>query len=205
MSKLAKILLFFLPLLLWLMLAGNRPCSLLGLTVGDWQQRRAGFCPFNQSNDNELVEEDPKYDRRKILKNPFVKPVGSDVEVPTGVIVQSNSDKITIGPPCYIWFPSELEDLVSAHCLMTSKMFEQDQDVDVHHPNSLLFLNSKANRIRVIEVKHLQQYTGLPIVAYDFRRSLSTFCFESQDEDVRRCEPSILRHSQNTGYFHATL
>ena len=45
---------------MWLMeqlicIGGNRPCSLLGLTVGDWQNRKEGFCPFNQAEENDMM------------------------------------------------------------------------------------------------------------------------------------------------------
>ena len=89
-------------------IGGNRPCALLGLTVGDWENRKPGYCPFNQSEENDLIEEDPQYDNRKVLKNPFTKPMGSEDDEPTGVIVKSDSDKVTVGPPCYIWFPNEI-------------------------------------------------------------------------------------------------
>ena len=179
-------------------IGGNRPCSLLGLTVGDWQNRKEGFCPFNQTEDNDMIVEDEEYDSRKILKNPYQKPQGSDKDEPTGIIVESKSDKVAIGPPCYIWLPKELEDLVQAHSMMASKYF--GQRTDVTHPHTILFLNSKGTSIKQIECKHFKDYIGLPITAYDFRRSLSTFCFESKNEDIRRAEPSILRHRRETGY-----
>ena len=75
----------------------NRPCSILGITIKDWEERKAGFCPFNQSEKNELIVEDPSADSRKILANPFEKPSDSDSEEPTGVIVKSDADKITVG------------------------------------------------------------------------------------------------------------
>ena len=49
------------------------------------------------------------------------KPKGSDNDEPTGVIVESQSDKVAVGPPCYIWLPNELQDLVQAHSMMSSK------------------------------------------------------------------------------------
>ena len=33
-------------------LGGNRPCALLGITVKDWTERRPGYCPFFQDNQN---------------------------------------------------------------------------------------------------------------------------------------------------------
>ena len=146
------------------------------------------------------MEDHPTFDVRKVLKNPFIKPKGSENEEPTGFIVQSDADKITVGMPCYIWFPCELVDLVQAHTLMTSKYF--GSKVDVHHPSTLLFLNSKGNQLKSIECKHFKDFIGLPIVAYDFRRSLSTFCFESKNESIRKSEPSVLRHRAETGYAY---
>ena len=181
-------------------IGGNRPCSLLGLTVGDWQNRKEGFCPFNQTEENEMIVEDAQYDSRKVLKNPYQKPKGSDNDEPTGVIVESKSDKVAVGPPCYIWLPNELQDLVQAHSMMSSKFF--GQKTDVTHPHTLLFLNSKGRPIRQIECKHFKSYIGLPITAYDFRRSLSTFCFESKNEDIKNAEPSVLRHRKETGWAY---
>ena len=181
-------------------IGGNRPCALLGLTVGDWQQRKPGYCPFDQSDENDLIEDDPSSDTRKVLKDPFQKPIGSDDEEPTGVIVKSDTDKVTIGPPCYIWFPNELEDLVQAHCLLSSKYFSSK--VDVNHPKSLLFYNSRGNAIKTIECKHFKEFIGLPIIAYDFRRSLATFCLQSSNENIRKSEPSVLRHRSETGYAY---
>ena len=188
---------------MWLMeqlicIGGNRPCSLLGLTVGDWQNRKEGFCPFNQAEENDMIVEDEEYDSRKVLRNPYQKPQGSDIDEPTGVIVESKSDKVAIGPPCYIWLPKELEELVQAHSMMSSKYF--GQNTDVTDPHTLLFLNSKGTSIKKIECKHFREYIGIPITAYDFRRSLSTFCFENKNEAIRRAEPSILRHRKETGY-----
>ena len=181
-------------------IGGNRPCSLLGLTVGDWQNRKEGFCPFNQSEENEMIVDDEQYDARKILKNPYQKPKGSDNDEPTGVIIESQSDKVAVGPPCYIWLPNELQELVQAHSMMSSKFF--GEKTDVTHPHTLLFLNSKGRPIKQIECKHFKSYIGLPITAYDFRRSLSTFCFESKNEDIRNAEPSILRHRKETGFAY---
>ena len=96
-------------------IGGNRPCALLGIKVGDWENRKSGFCPFNQSEENELVEDDPENDHRKVLKNPFEKPIGCDSEEPTGVLIQSDSDKISVGPPCYIWIPNEFVEIGRAH------------------------------------------------------------------------------------------
>ena len=177
---------------------GNRPCALLGLTIGDWEERKAGFCPFNQSEENEMIQDDPESDTRSVLKDPYHKPAGSISEEPTGVIVQSMSDKISIGPPCYIWFPNELEELVQAHSLMASKYFTED--IDVTHPSTLLFLNGKGNSIKQIECKHFKEYVGFHFTAYDFRRSLSTFCLNHKDENIRKAEPSVLRHRVETGY-----
>ena len=181
-------------------IGGNRPCSLLGITVKDWEERKPGFCPFNQSEENELVVEDSLADSRKILSNPFEKPKDSDTDEPTGVIVKSDADKITVGPPCYIWFPNELEDLVNAHSLMASKYLPRN--VDIFHPEIRLFLNSQGNPIKSIECKHFKEFIGLPIVAYDFRKSLSTFCLESKDVNIRQSEASVLRHSTDTAYAY---
>ena len=119
---------------------------------------------------------------------------------PTGVIVKSDTDKVTVGPPCYIWFPNELEDLVQAHCMLSSKYF--GTKVDVNHPKSLLFYNSRGNSIKTIECKHFKEFIGLPIIAYDFRRSLATFCLQSSNENIRKSEPSVLRHRSETGYAY---
>ena len=181
-------------------IGGNRPVSLLGITVKDWEDRKPGFCPFNQSEENDLVVEDPQSDNRKILANPYQKPSNCESDEPTGVIVMSEADKISVGPPCYIWFPTELEDLVKAHSLMASKFLPRS--VDIYHPNTRLFMNSQGNLIKSIECKHFKDFIGLPIVCYDFRRSLSTFCLDSQDENIRKSEPSILRHSQDTAYAY---
>ena len=181
-------------------IGGNRPCAILGITIKDWEERKAGFCPFNQSEKNDLIEEDPIDDSRRILANPFKKPSESDSEDPTGVIVKSDADKITVGPPCYIWFPKELEELVQAHSLMASKFFTRNDDI--FHPETRLFLNSQGNPIKSIECKHFKEFIGLPIVAYDFRKSLSTFCLESTDENIRKSEPSVLRHSKDTAYAY---
>ena len=181
-------------------IGGNRPCSILGITIKDWEERKAGFCPFNQSEKNELIVEDPTDDNRKVLANPFEKPTDSDSEEPTGVIVKTDSDKITVGPPCYIWIPNELEELVNAHSLMASKYLPRN--VDIYHPETLLFLNSQGNQIKSIECKHFKDFIGLPIVAYDFRKSLSTFCLESKDEIIRNSEASVLRHSTETAYAY---
>ena len=56
--------------------------------------------------------------------------------------------------------------------------------------------------IKTIECKHLKNFIGLPIVAYDFRRSLSTFVLESTDEKIRHEESSVLRHQEKTGYAY---
>ena len=181
-------------------IGGNRPCALLGLTVEDWGNRKEGYCPFNQSDDNDLVEEDPAHDKRKVLKDPYQKPNGCVEEVPTGVIVKSDGDKITIGPPCYIWFPNELSDLVQAHTLIASKFLQSK--IDIHHPKTNLFLNSAGNPIKHIDCKTFKDFLGLPITAYDFRRSLSTFCFDNQNENIRKSEPSVLRHRSDTGFAY---
>ena len=52
-------------------IGGNRPCALLGITLRDWDERKPGFCPFNQNEDNDLEEEDPENDKRKVLINPY--------------------------------------------------------------------------------------------------------------------------------------
>ena len=179
-------------------IGGNRPCSLLGITLRDWEERRPGYCPFNQNEENEMEEEDPQHDKRKVLKNPYSRPKGSSDEEPTGVIVKSETDKVIVGPPCYIWFPNALVDLVKAHALLTEKVLPRS--VDIYHPKTRLFMNSNGKDIKSIDCKHLKQFIGLPTVAYDFRRSLSTFILESTDDRVRRHESTVLRHKETTGY-----
>ena len=179
-------------------IGGNRPCSLLGITLRDWEERRPGYCPFNQNEENELEEEDPQNDKRKVLKNPYARPKGSSDAEPTGVIVKSETDKVIVGPPCYIWFPNALVDLVKAHALLTEKVLPRS--VDIYHPKTRLFMNSNGKDIKSIDCKHLKKFIGLPTVAYDFRRSLSTFILESTDDKVRRQESTVLRHKETTGY-----
>ena len=181
-------------------LGGNRPCALLGITVKEWIDRQPGYCPFFQDDENEMVEDDPKHDSRKILKDPYHKPSGSTADKPTGVIVKSETDKITVGAPCYIWFPNALVDLVNAHSLMAQKILPRS--VDLHHPNTRLFLNSNGKEITKIPCTHLKNFIGLPITAYDFRRSLSTFCLDSKNENIRKAEPDVLRHKEATGYAY---
>ena len=147
-----------------------------------------------------MIEDDPVYDNRKVLKDPYTRPKGCLDSEPTGVIVTSDTDKIATGLPCYIWFPNELADLVNDHSLLAQKVLPGS--VDLYHPTTRLFLNSKGNEITKIKCQHLKNFTNLPIVAYDFRRSLSTFCFDSKDERIRSAEPSVLRHKESTGYAY---
>ena len=181
-------------------IGGNRPCALLGITLRDWEERRPGYCPFYQNEENDLEVEDPQNEIRKVLKNPYARPKGSSDEDPTGVIVKSETDKIIVGPPCYIWFPNALVDLVKAHALLTEKVIPRS--VDIYHPKTLLFMNSNGKQIKTIECKHLKNFIGLPIVAYDFRRSLSTFVLDSTDEKIRQQESTVLRHKETTGFAY---
>jgi hypothetical protein len=181
-------------------LGGNRPCALLGITIKDWTERRPGYCPFFQDDENEMVEDDPDYDQRKVLKDPYKKPKGSSSNETTGIIVKSDTDKITVGAPCYIWFPNELADLVNDHSLIAQKILPRS--VDLYHPSTRLFLNSKGREITTITCNHFKNYIGLPITAYDFRRSLSTFCFDNKNEVIRSAESSVLRHKETTGYAY---
>ena len=181
-------------------LGGNRPVALLGITIGDWEDRKPGFYPFD-GNGDDLVEEDPNAaDSRMVTRNPYVPPLGSQSKEPTGIIVRSHTDKISIGAPCYIWFPNELVDLVKAHSMMTSKYMPRT--VDLYHPETRLFLNSNGSVIKTIECKHFKQYIGLPITAYDFRRSLATYCLENQNQVIRNAESSVLRHNEYTGFAY---
>ena len=181
-------------------LGGNRPCALLGITVKDWECRKPGYCPFDQEGDNDVIAEDAEFDKRKVLENPYVKPKGEVSEETTGVIVKTDTDKISIGPPCYIWIPNELVVLVNDHSLMAAKIMPTS--VDICHPSTRLFLNSNGKPIIKLECKHLKEYIGLPITAYDFRRSLSTFCLENKDEAIRLAESSVLRHKEDTAYAY---
>ena len=180
-------------------IGGNRPCALLGITVKDWAERRPGYCPFYQEvEENELQEDDATYDKRMVLKNPYNKPKGSKENETTGVIVRSETDKICVGAPCYIWFPNSLAALVNDHSLMAQKIIPRS--VDIYHPRTKLFLNSQGKEIKTIKCKHFKNFIGLPITAYDFRRSLSTFCLEHDNEFIRSSEKSVLRHNEETGY-----
>ena len=181
-------------------IGGNRPCALLGITLKDWEDRKPGYCPFFQDEENEMVDDDPENDSRKVLKNPFTKPKGSVYREPTGVIVNSETDKIAVGQPCYIWFPNALVDLVNVHSLMAEKVLPKA--ADIYHPKTRLFLNSQGKEITKIECTHFKNFIGLPITAYDFRRSLSTFCLDNKVEAIRSAEPSILRHREETGYAY---
>jgi hypothetical protein len=181
-------------------LGGNRPCALLGITLRDWAERRPGYCPFFQDEENEMVEDEPGHDSRKVLIDPYKKPQGSASNEPTGIIVRSETDKITVGAPCYIWFPNALADLINDHSLMAQKVIPRS--VDLYHPKTRLFLNSKGREITKIECKHFKNYIGLPMTAYDFRRSLSTFCLDNKNELIRNSESSVLRHREATGYAY---
>merc|ERR1739836_155188 len=105
-----------------------------------------------------------------------------------------------IGPPCYIWFPNELQDMVNAHSLIAAKALPRTVDLD--HPATRLFLNSSGSPITSIECKHFKEYIGLPITAYDFRRSLATYCLENKDQTIRTAESSVLRHNEYTGFAY---
>ena len=181
-------------------IGGNRPCALLGITLKDWEERKPGYCPFYQHEDNALITEDPENDKRKILQNPYTKPKGIASEETTGFIVKSDTDKIAVGPPCYIWFPNALVDLVNNHSLIAQKIIPRS--VDIYHPNTRLFLNSNGKQIKSIDCKHFKNYLGIPITAYDFRRSLSTFCLDSKVDAVRAAESSVLRHREKTGFAY---
>ena len=181
-------------------IGGNRPCALLGITVKDWAERRPGYCPFFQEEENEMLEDDPKYDNRKVLKDPYKKPKGCSSNEPTGIIVKSETDKISVGAPCYIWFPNALADLVNDHSLMAQKVIPRT--IDLYHPNTRLFLNSNGREITKIECKHFKNFIGLPMTAYDFRRSLSTFCLDNKNELIRSSESAVLRHKETTGYAY---
>ena len=181
-------------------IGGNRPCALLGITLKDWEERKPGYCPFFPSEGNDIVKDDPGSDNRTVLKDPFRKPEGGKDNCPTGVIVSSETDKIAVGQPCYIWFPNELVDLVNDHSLLAQKCLPRS--VDLYHPKSRLFLNSQGNPISRIKCDHFKRFIGLPITAYDFRRSLSTFCLDSKDESIRNAEASVLRHREETGFAY---
>ena len=181
-------------------IGGNRPCALLGITIRDWEERKPGYCPFNQDEENDMIEEDPDHDKRKVLQNPYKKPKGSSEDGPTGVIVKSETDKIAVGPPCYIWFPNFLVDLVKYHSLIAQKILPRS--VDIYHPRTRLFLNSNGKPVKNIDCKHFKNYIGLPITAYDFRRSLSTFCLDSKIDAVRNSESAVLRHREQTGFAY---
>ena len=163
-------------------LGGNRPCALFGITVKDWEEKQPGYCPFDQDEANEMIQDDPTNDQRKVLKNPFKKPKGVAANEPTGFIVNSETDKISVNSnqPCYIWFPNAIVDLVNNHSLMAQKILPRA--VVLYHPNTRLFLNINGNPIHKLDCKHFKNYIGLPITAYDFRRSLSTFCLDSKSE-----------------------
>ena len=146
------------------------------------------------------MEEDPQgVESRKVLKDPYKKP-SEGTDDPTGTIVRSHTDKITVGPPCYIWFPNELQDMVNAHSLIAAKALPRTVDLD--HPATRLFLNSSGSPITSIECKHFREYIGLPITAYDFRRSLATYCLENKDQTIRTAESSVLRHNEYTGFAY---
>ena len=178
-------------------IAGNRPCTILGLTVSDWENRKPGYNPHNYVENNQSFTESEE-DPRRILKNPYSKPVGEQENQPTGIIVQSKDDKIqSLSVPCYLWFPEELAELVNAHSFMASKIIPSEA-VDIYHPTTKLFLNSSGSPLTSIDCKHLKEFLGLPITSYDFRRSLVTYCMNSPDLKVRLSEPSVLRHSKET-------
>ena len=123
-----------------------------------------------------------------------------ELREPTGCIVKSTTDKIVVGPPCLIWFPYELVDLVNAHSLVAEKVLQDI--VNVYHPSTRLFLNSYGNPIHVINCAHLKSYIGLPITAYDFRRSLATYCLSNTNPQIRNAESSILRHNEYIGFAY---
>ena len=148
-----------------------------------------------------MVDEDPEgIEKRKQRRNPYKSPDGNSDESPTGVIVRSKTDKIAVGPPCLIWIPLELMELVQAHSLLASKFLPRT--VDLYHPNTRLFLNSNGKPIAIIECKHFKTYIGLPITAYDFRRSLATYCLEHKDQAIKTAEASVLRHNEYTGFAY---
>ena len=180
-------------------IGGNRPCALLGITVKDWTARRPGFCPFYQEcEQQEMQEDDLGYDNRMVLKDPYKIPKGAKEVEPTGIIVRSDGDKISVGPPCYIWFPNDLAELVNYHSLLAEKIIPRS--IDIYHPKTKLFLNSQGKEIKTIPCTHFKNFIQIPITAYDFRRSFSTFCLDSKDTFIRNSEPSILRHKETTSY-----
>ena len=81
---------------------------------------------------------------------------------------------------------------------MASKFFAKNQDVDLYHPRTRLFLSSGGQPIEKIQCKHLKKYLKINITAYDFRRSLVTYCMDHLDDKIRLSESSVLRHSTKT-------
>ena len=70
--------------------------------TGDWEDRKSGYYPFRDKGDDRVPEDPEGGERRGVLKNPFWdKKKNKD---PTGVIVTSHTDKISVGPPCLIWY-----------------------------------------------------------------------------------------------------
>ena len=94
----------------------------------------------------------------------------------------------------------ELMEMVKAHSLLASKFLPRTVDVD--HPQTNLFLNSNGKKITSIPCNHFKKFIGLPITAYDFRRSLTTFCLDNKDQTIRNAESSVLRHNESTAFAY---
>ena len=131
-------------------------------SIGDWEEKKPGYYPFAQGSDADTIDEDPEgIEKRKIRRDPYKNPDQNTEKEPTGVIVRSQTDKIAVGPPCLIWIPLELMELVQAHSVLASKFLPRT--VDLYHPSTNLFLNSNGKPIASIQCKHFKNYIGLPI------------------------------------------
>ena len=174
-------------------IGGNRPCAILGMTNRDLVESKPGYCPFSPEDSEETFTDE---DGRKVSRNPYVKKEVN--KKPTGIIVNTDTDKVVSDNPCFIWLPNELALLIKLHACIAKKVLPPQ--TDRLHPSSRVFLNSNGNPIQRINCKHFKKYIGFPITAYDFRRSLATFCIDTDDELIKSNYSQLLRHHQKTGY-----
>ena len=174
-------------------IGGNRPCAILGITNRDLVESKPGYCPFFPEDGTETFIDE---EGRNVIKNPYV--TKEKKKEPTGLIINSETDKVVSDNPCFIWLPNELALLVRMHACIAKKILPPQ--IDRLHPSSRLLLNSHGNPIKEIRCNHFKKYLGFPISAYDFRRSLATFCLDSNNDLIKSTYCGVLRHKKTTGY-----
>ena len=199
---------------------GCRPKVVRHLPLGAFVDAKPGFNPDKIGKEDKTVEVDVDGDRFQRRVNPNLPPAGKgcihqlkerkaicpencDKQcVPEGYNIWVTWDKTQSSKgPYFLHIPKPIKELMDRYDIIRTNYFRDKKpkfSTDEHwleNPDTPFFLNSQCGIFPSLNLRKLSSILGIDMVAYNFRKIVSTWALSHKSEDIRKAEEEALQHS----------